>query len=59
MKMDTHLDVDNSFISVTNDLDTTFFLLLIECLELSLLLPVIDGLAENLVDYVGGQKKRR
>ena len=36
------LDVDNAFNAVTDDLDTSFFLLVVEDAELSLLLPIIE-----------------
>ncbi len=43
------LDVDNLLNVVTNDLDATFFLLLIQRLELALLLEVVEGTDHNLI----------
>ena len=43
MKNLTDPDIDLLFPSITYDLDSTVFLLLVECVELSLLLPVVEG----------------
>jgi hypothetical protein len=43
----TDLDIDLLFPSITNYLDGAVFLLLIECAELSLLLPVVEGTDED------------
>ena len=37
------MDLDDRLDTTANDLDTAFFLLLVQCLELALLLVVVDG----------------
>ena len=43
MKISTDPDIDLLFPSITDYLDSTVLLLLVECAELSLLLPVVEG----------------
>ena len=43
MKNLTDPDIDLLLPSITNYLDSTVFLLLVECAELSLFLPVVEG----------------
>ena len=40
---DDVMDLDDRLDTTANDLDTAFFLLLVQCLELALLLVVVDG----------------
>ena len=47
MKILTGLNIDLLFPAITNDLDGTVFLLLIQCAELPLLLPVVEGTYED------------
>jgi hypothetical protein len=44
----TYFDVDQMLFAITNDLDGALILLLVECLELALLLPVIERANNNL-----------
>jgi hypothetical protein len=43
----TYFDVDQMLFTITNDLDGALILLLVECLELALLLPVIERANNN------------
>ena len=43
----TDSNIDLLFPPIANDLDGTVFLLLIQCAELSLLLPVVEGAYEH------------
>ena len=50
----THLDVNDLLDAIANDLDTTLLLLLVQCLELPLLLPVVKGANHNLRRKLSG-----
>ena len=43
MKILTDLDIDLMFLSITDYLDSAVFLLHVEFVELSLLLPIVEG----------------
>jgi len=50
----TCLNIDDAFFALTNNFDATFFLLIVENLELPFLLPVVKRADDNLFPVIIG-----